>query len=184
MWRIRRRETYILWMADGITLLSRQPGRRSLQPWVAIVLMAAILLVQACGSPSGPAGDSGAPDPADEPAAVRPGLMVVEPAQVAPGERVALTFPEQTLRGLAFVLQQQAEDGWQLRAYLTSAPGEGPPGEPGWYPPDAPPDVEDVGIVDTGPDMIRIPDEAEPGDYRICTMNAPERMCSAISIIG
>ena len=110
--------------------------------------------------------------------------MVIEPEQVAPGEQVALTFPEQNLRGLAFVLQQQAEDGWQLRAYLTSAPGDGPPGEPGWYPPDAPPDVEDVGIVDTGPDMVQIPDEAEPGEYRICTMNAPERMCSAINIIG
>lgn len=181
MWRNRRRETDILWMADGITLLSRRPGRRSLRPGVAFVLMAAIL--QACGSPSGPAGDSGATDPVDEPAAVRPGLMVIEPEQVAPGEQVALTFPEQNLRGLAFVLQQQAEDGWQLRAYLTSAPGDGPPGEPGWYPPDAPPDVEDVGIVDTGPDMVQIPDEAEPGEYRICTMNAPERMCSAINII-
>ena len=53
--------------------------------------------------------------------------MVVEPEQVAPGEQVAPTFPEQTLRGLFFVLQQQAGDGWQLRAYLTSAPGGGPP---------------------------------------------------------
>jgi hypothetical protein len=110
--------------------------------------------------------------------------MFVEPEQVPPGEQVALTFPEQTLRGLAFVLQQQTGEGWQLRAYLTSARGGGPPEEPAWSPPDAPPDVDDVGVADAGPDTVQIPDDAEPGDYRICTMNVPERMCGAIGIVG
>lgn len=180
MWRIGRLGGVSHQMEDGTMLLSRRPGRGSL--WVAVVLMAATL--HACGSPSSPEGDAGAPGSSDEPAAVRPGLMVVEPEQVSSGEQVALTFPEQTLRGLVFVLQQRTGDGWQLRAYLASAPGGGPPEEPGWYPPDAPPDVEDVGVADAGPDIVQIPDDAEPGDYRICTMNAPERMCSAVGIVG
>jgi hypothetical protein len=53
--------------------------------------------------------------------------MVADPDQVTPGEQVALSFPEGTGRGLGFALDQQTEDGWQRRAYLTSAPAEGRP---------------------------------------------------------
>jgi hypothetical protein len=44
--------------------------------------------------------------------------------------------------------------------------------------------VEDVGVADAGPDIVQIPDDAEPGEYRICTVNTPERMCSAVDIVG
>jgi hypothetical protein len=116
---------------------------------------------------------------------MRPDLMVADPEQVAPGEQVALSFPEETGRGLGFALDQQTDDGWQRRAYLTSAPGDGPPDEPAWHPPDPRPEWDSIGIGGPGPDVVQIPDGLEPGSYRICdVMSGDENICTPITISG
>jgi hypothetical protein len=140
--------------------------------------------VLACGTPPDDtsAGDA---DETGEVFEMRPDLMVADPEQVAPGEQVALTFPEETGRGLGFALDQQTDDGWQRRAYLTSAPGDGPPDEPAWHPPDPRPEWDSIGIGGPGPDVVQIPDELEPGSYRICdVMSGDENICTPITISG
>jgi hypothetical protein len=122
--------------------------------WSVVALAGVTVL--ACGTP--PDG-TGAEDENGDPAEsfeMRPDLMVADPEQVAPGERVALTFPEETGRGLGFVLEQQTDGGWQRRAYLTSAPGDGPPDEPAWHPPDQRPDWESLEIGGPGPDVMQV----------------------------
>lgn len=135
-----------------------------------------VLLLAACGevvaTPAGPA------DPAAE---VRPDLLVVEPAVAAPGDVVALTFPEESSRGILFVLEERIGDSWAHRYNLTSdGPGTG--WELAWYLPDANVAIEDIGVGGPGPDRVPIPETAEPGDYRICTGNAGDEFCALIEI--
>jgi hypothetical protein len=157
----------------------KRPGRS----WSVVALAGVTVL--ACGTP--PDG-TGAEDENGEPAVsfeMRPDLMVADPEQVAPGERVALNFPDETWRGLGFVLEQQTDGGWQRRAYLTSAPGDGPPDEPAWHPPDQRPDWESLEIGGPGPDVMQVPDGVAPGSYRICTaMSGDENICTGITIQG
>ncbi|HEY8170673.1 MAG TPA: hypothetical protein VIH24_06195 [Candidatus Limnocylindria bacterium] len=122
--------------------------------------------------------------PADPDAEMRPDLIVVDPVGAAPGEVVALTFPQETTRGILFVLEREVGDGWQLQYYLTSdGPGAG--WERTWQAAGA--DgmaVEDIGVGGPGPDRVLIPDVAEPGSYRICTGNAGDEICTPIEILG
>jgi hypothetical protein len=156
--------------------------RRSAWSRSVVALTGAILL--ACGTPPDEtAADRRAAEQTQATFEMRPDLMVADPEQVAPGEQVALTFPEETGRGLGFALDQQTDDGWQRRAYLTSAPGDGPPDEPAWHPPDPRPEWESVGIGGPGPDVVQIPDELDPGSYRICdVMSGDENICTPIAI--
>jgi hypothetical protein len=116
---------------------------------------------------------------------MRPDLMVAGPERVAPGEQVALSFPEETGRGLGFALDEQTDDGWQRRAYLTAAPDEGPPDEPAWHPPNELPVWDAIGIGGPGPDVVQLPDELEPGSYRICgVMSGDESIWTGITVTG
>jgi len=120
------------------------------------------------------------PNPAAE---MRPDLLVIEPTTAAPGDVVALTFPEETMRGILFVLDQRVGDGWVTRFYLRSnGPGAG--WQMSWNAAGAAEGiaVEDIGVGGPGPDHVPIPEPAEPGDYRICTGNAGADFCSPIEI--
>ncbi len=113
---------------------------------------------------------------------MRPDLLVIDPEQAAPGDVVALSFPEETTRGILFVLEQRVDDGWVSRFYLTSnGPGAG--WQMSWHAADEPGmAVEDIGVGGPGPDNVPIPEIAEPGDYRICTANAGADFCAPIEI--
>jgi hypothetical protein len=118
--------------------------------------------------------------PFDASADMRPDLIVAEPLRVAPGDLVSLAFPQETLRGVHFVLERKAGDSWQYLFDLSAAE-EG--GEPSWYLPGAEGvGFPDIGITGPGPDIVAIPDVAEPGDYRICTGNAGENFCAELEI--
>jgi len=122
------------------------------------------------------------PNPAAE---RRPDLLVIDPAQAAPGDVVALTFPEETMRGILFTLDQRVDDGWVTFFYLRSnGPGAG--WEMSWEAAGAAEGmaVEDIGVGGPGPDHVPIPDPAEPGDYRICTGNAGADFCAPIEIVA
>jgi hypothetical protein len=142
-------------------------------------LGATLLLTAGCGalSRSAPAG------PADPDVMLRPDLMTAEPGEVAPGGIVALSFPQETTRGILFVLERRVGDGWELQYYLTSdGPGAG--WERRWQP--AGGDglaVEDIGVGGPGPDRVLIPDVAEPGLYRICTGNAGADFCAPLEVV-
>jgi hypothetical protein len=74
---------------------------------------------------------------------MRPDLMQASPDEAAPGDVVALTFPEETSRGVAFVLERRVGDTWDLRYFLF--PGHRGGRGPSWRTP-----AEDVGWPDVG----------------------------------
>ena len=113
---------------------------------------------------------------------MRPDLIVAEPARVAPGDVLSLTFPEETMRGVHFVLESQARGTW-FHVFDLVAVGEGMLEPESWSVAGSDGHgVPDIGIVGPGPDRVRIPDVAEPGTWRICTGNARQNICTAIEI--
>lgn len=119
--------------------------------------------------------------PHDPDAEMAPDLIEVEPSVAAPGEEVSIFFPEETLRGVHFVLEGQQEEEWKLRYHLLS--DWGGEREPESFPAETMEvQVEDIGISGPGPDAVLIPDDAPPGQYRICTGNMRENICSPLTL--
>jgi hypothetical protein len=147
-----------------------------------MVLAAALvgILASACS----PAPLDPAAGPADPDAQMRPDLIVADPAPAAPGAIVGLHFPQETMRGILFVLERRVGDTW-VHEYNLTSDGPGPGwrmawhvlGEEGFA-------VEDIGVGGAGPDHVTIPDVAEPGDYRICTGNAGDEICTPFEIVA
>lgn len=107
--------------------------------------------------------------------------MVADPTRVAPGETVAMRFPKETLRGVAFQLDRRDGDDWSTHYWMTSDGNGGNPvsvpvGTEGYG-------VADVGVAGPGPDHVWIPDDVTPGAYRICTVNAGDEFCATIEIV-
>lgn len=110
-----------------------------------------------------------------------PDLIVLEPTAAAPGDLVAVRFPQETMRGVAFQLDRRTDDGWETVAWLTSDANGGEPS--GVLVADAEGYAwPDVGIGGPGPDRLRIPDGVAPGPHRICTANAGEDVCAPIEL--
>lgn len=121
------------------------------------------------------------PEPPKPPPSMRSELMVVDPTRVAAGETVAMRFPKETMRGVAFQLDRWDGENWVTRYWMTSDGNGGQPmtvavGTEGY-------EVVDVGVAGPGPDHVQIPDDATPGAYRICTANAGDEFCAPIEII-
>jgi hypothetical protein len=115
---------------------------------------------------------------------MRPDLLRIEPDRVAPGEIVRLHFPQESERGVGFVLEEAVGDDWGLRYYLTSAREPEETGDWQWTPAGEDHDWDGLGVIGPGPDLITIPDTAAPGHYRICTANARQNFCAPIDITG
>lgn len=177
---------------------------RPLPVVVAVVVALVGFTLAACGEPepsggalppASPSGSSIAPvpttqavpgsgEPYDSAARLAPELMTITPEQAAPGDHVELTYPEQTQRGVAFVLERAAGETWSTTHLLTSSTdgyGGGPSAVPvddaegyGW---------DDIGVGGPGPDRLVIPDDAVPGPYRICTANALENFCAELTVV-
>lgn len=152
--------------------------RPSPAPVVAIgfiVLLSGCELVREVGPGDGPA---------DPKARMAAELMVVDPAQAAPGAVVGMTFPQETTRGTLFVLEERIGDAWVHRYNLLSD-GPGAEWERSWSAAGAEPvAVDDIGVGGPGPDRVPIPETATPGEYRICTGNAGDNFCAPIRIGG
>jgi len=138
----------------------------------------------AAGGAADPGGGLPAGEPANPAAEMRPDLIVIDPTTAPSGAVVGLAFPEETSRGVLFVLDQRIDDRWVSRFYLTSdGPGQG--WQRDWWPVDAEGmAVPDIGVGGPGPDRVLIPNVAEPGDYRICTGNAGADFCAPIEIVA
>ena len=125
------------------------------------------------------------PSPTDGPfdpsADLRPDLIVAEPTRVVSGEWVALTFPQETIRGIHFVLERKSGDTWTVVYHLLSSADLSDPEffrveEEGVA-------IPDIGIAGPGPDKVPIPDDVAAGSYRICTANAGDEFCAAIEVV-
>lgn len=112
---------------------------------------------------------------------MQPEVMVVEPASAHPGEVVSLSFMAPKDRGVLYAIEQEADGGWQrLHLMISDANGD----EPRWFPAGEEPIVPAVGVVGPGPDRVPIPDVLAPGEYRICTANAVQNICTPIEIVA
>jgi hypothetical protein len=111
------------------------------------------------------------------------GTMEVKPDIAAPGEVVALTYPEgrRDVRGVGFSLAAWSAEGWTITHYLTSdAAGN----KPAWW------SVEDsegrgwvdVGVAGPGPDHVVVPKTAAEGAHLLCTANAVKKKCTRIRV--
>ncbi len=124
--------------------------------------------------------------PYDEEAKVRPDLLTIEPNLMSPGEDVELHFPQETERGVAYVLEKRVRNDWQMRYFLTSRTADYAASAPSWSAVDAdvvPDPWPAIAISRPGPDVMRVPDTAGPGQYRICTANVPENFCAELEIL-
>jgi hypothetical protein len=170
---------------------------------VSVVAALAGLGLAACGAadsaadqlptPSSTSESSIAPSPAEVPgtgepydpaARLRPELMTVTPDIAAPGDDVELNFPEQTERGVAYVLELATGETWSTTHYLTSSTN-GYDGAPSSVSVDAAEGYgwEDIGIAGPGPDRLVLPADAILGPSRICTANALENFCAEILLV-
>lgn len=154
----------------------------------------ALLLAAGCGTRDGEtAGGGDGNETGQDSSLVSPaldpkwrGTMTVTPATVAPGQRVALRFRSEEVRGIAFSLSAWGEEGWTVAYYLTSDWGAPGSHRPSWW------SVEDsegqawpdVGVGRPGPDHVIIPDNAPAGDYLLCTANSADESCAILTVTG
>ena len=111
----------------------------------------------------------------------RPSPITVTPATARPGATVALTFPDESGRGIAFQLAKATEPS-KVLYYLTSDWGRRGEHTPTWWRAGASGGWEDVGISGPGPDRVVVPDTAEDGTYRLCTANAADQVCGLLTV--
>lgn len=130
-------------------------------------LVALLLLVAGCGSLAPVA------TPHDADAVFRPRSMVADRDAAAPGDVVALAFPDEMTRGIHFVLEEEVGGTWVYRDGLISSGEDG--GAPGdWFVPgDEDVAIPDIGIVGPGPDHVVIPEVATPRE--LADLHIPER---------
>ena len=152
----------------------RAAGTRSLGAQTARwALLAVALVVSGCADESGPSLDPGLE-----------GTMTLAPASATPGQEVALRFPSDSERGIAFSLAQRREGQWDETYYLTSDWGTSGDYAPTWW------TVEEsenrgwqqVLVSGPGPDRVLVPETASPGDYRLCTANAVDGACALLTV--
>lgn len=193
--RRRRRARNVVYVATSISVVcvglavvtqlpSRSPAEVVLRAPSKTASPATVESVEPSpGATTEHASSQGAEGPYDPNAEMRPDLMKVDPAAAAAGQPVELHFPEGTGRGVAHVLEERVTGGWQVRYYLTATDGHG--GEqPGWAPAGAQWVWPDIGMRGPGPEVIRVPDTAKPGQYRICTGNAIDNFCSPLEVVA
>lgn len=111
---------------------------------------------------------------------MRPDLMVVTPVEAAPGQTVQLTFPTSRDRGLGFGLERSTSEGWVQEFDMWS---DRSGGTPGWQRVGGEVLIDLVGIRGPGPDTVVIPDIAEPGEWRICTLFNLQGFCAPLTIV-
>ncbi len=138
--------------------------------------------VNACGDEA-----SQGAGPFDDQAQMREDLIELAPSPASPGQQIEVRFPEETPRGVPWVMEEQDGDTWQARWFLTATTeGDHAGGAPSWQ---SAADAEDyawpdIGINGPGPDSLLIPDEATPGAYRLCTVNSGPNICALLEITG
>jgi hypothetical protein len=118
-------------------------------------------------------------------AQMHPELLQVSASPANPGQTIKVRFPEETFRGIAWALEEQDGNSWNVRYYLiATTDGDGSSGSPSWWPANDPKGQtwEDIGVGGPGPDTLIIPDSIRPGTYRLCTANSMPNICTMLDI--
>lgn len=160
-------------------MTDRRKGNR-VRPTVLLALLGSTLTLAACETQQvvseahQPTGDA---HPSSFGAEDVQGRLLVEPTTAQPTEKLALTFPGDPMRGLAYTLSLRSDDSWKRLYFLTSDGGGLGEWKPGWWSVD---DAEgrgwpNVGIHGPGPDHVVVPVTAPAGKYRVCSANVPTR---------
>ncbi len=115
--------------------------------------------------------------PRDATAVFRPASMVADRESAAPGDVITLDFPDRDMVGVGYALEQEVGSRW-VYSYLLYPSWGG--GEPGWQVAEEGLEVPAIGVSD--PVRVAIPDDAEPGAWRSCSIAEPENVCVPIEI--
>lgn len=109
--------------------------------------------------------------------------MSVDPANASSGSDIIVNFAERFSRGVAFQLDARQGSGWKTEYYLVAGINGGEPRRAWWAVDD--PDKQGAGWPDIGqggPAKLRVPDTAQPGDYRLCTANTKPTACTTLTV--
>lgn len=111
---------------------------------------------------------------------VMPDVIVAEPSAVRPGETVRLELLQESMRGIGWALERREDGRWRHLYDLISDKRGGPPA---WQEVGGDIEIDLVAITGSGPDIVVIPESAEPGDYRICTLFVEHGFCASLTIL-
>jgi hypothetical protein len=114
--------------------------------------------------------------------------LVVTPGAVSPGDTVKIrtrmalsSFSDQSGFGIAWRLERLTDDRWS-REYTLAWAGTG--SDPTWWPAAEKRAVRDELVPYTAPFPLVIPQEATPGEYRICQTVGTEDLCGRLAVTG
>lgn len=146
---------------------------------VLLVLMTSLFLLgSSCTDPPGP-----------EPSALPEGVAFAGPLEIdirpdtlGPGDLASLSFPDSNQRGTYFAMRVWEGDEWSEVKFITTAQLSGQPSE--YFRSDESFDVSTMGREGAGADVIRIPDEVEPGVWEICTAFVDPTVCGSFTGTG
>lgn len=165
-----------------------QPGgscrHSTMRTWIPGPTVIALLMVLAgCGSTATTSTGVPAEEPPQVPAPPPEtgDFMALDGPAPLPGEQFWVIFDESNRRGGAFVLQPWTGDTWAEPVYLLISDANGSPPTAtritptnyGW---------EDWGNGGRGPDGFLLPDDIEPGTWRLCTANAADEACMQLAV--
>ena len=154
-----------------------------MRPRLTITLLAFVALL-GCGEQGEPRSTSGG-DGYVADARTDPERMQVVPDAVRPGAAVEAIFPRGFTRGPGFELERAAGEDWELHYAIHSDPDapdlvntwtaeESVAGNGGWE--------SGPAFSGTDPHLIPVPDDAEPGRWRVCTVPDTPGLCAEFDI--
>jgi hypothetical protein len=108
--------------------------------------------------------------------------MSVEPATAPAGSIIVVRFADRFVRGVAFQLESRQGSDWRIEYYLVAGINGGEPRQPWWHVDDPKQGGGWPDIGQSGPASLRVPDDAEPGKYRLCTANTNPTACTLLTI--
>lgn len=110
------------------------------------------------------------------------GGIDVSPATAQPGERLSLTFDDESQRGVGYVMAREVDGEWR-EEYLLIADSTDPRTDVRWSRVDEPglfvPALANSG---PGPDEVVVPEVAAAGDYRICEEGEDSPLCGFLAV--
>lgn len=134
---------------------------------VAVIVLAGCSAVAPLGTPR------------DATAVFRPASMVADRESAAPGDVITLDFPDREVVGVGYALEREVGTTWVYSYLLNPSWGDG---EASWQVAEEGLEVPAMGISD--PVQVVIPEVAEAGAWRICSVAEAENICVRIEILA
>lgn len=111
--------------------------------------------------------------------------MTVSPATVSGGGDIEVTFAAPTPRGPEYSLAASRDGSWET-THTMLAQLAGTDLIPRSWPTDSKERhlIQDVGVEDEGPDVLTLPPDLEPGDYRVCVVTRSDDLgpCANLTV--